>query len=126
MLFEQFEFCRFLYVLHCETCCCNFLNNIMRTIESFKLMPSLHVDCGSHFSVKTISLSPIVFRCQTLKTIVVIGGVLRGHSFMTSTKNHVFDPPPLCPHGPDPPPPCGRPHPAPMKKKPPSLKNGRE
>src|SRR6218665_3603774 len=96
MLFEQFEFCRFLYVLHCETCCCNFLNNIMCTIESFKLMPSL--DCGSHFSVKTISLSPIVFRCQTLKTIVVIGGVLRGHPFMTSTKNHVFDPPsPLSP-----------------------------
>src|SRR6218665_2216887 len=112
MLFEQFEFCRFLYVLHCETCCCNFLNNIMCTIESFKLMPSL--DCGSHFSVKTISLSPIVFLCPTFKTIVVIAGVLRGHPFMTSTKKSRFCPPlpsvHMRPHGPDPPPPCGRPH----------------
>src|SRR6218665_2871484 len=38
---------------------------------------------------------------------------IRGHPFMTSTKNHVFDtssPVHMRSHGPDPPPPCGRPH----------------
>jgi len=44
---------------------------------------------------------------------------LRGDPFMTSTKkNWVFDPPPpvhMSPHGPDTPPPCGRPHAVDMK-----------
>src|SRR6218665_243707 len=44
---------------------------------------------------------------------------LRGHPFMTSTKNHVFHPHSPCPHastwaGP-PYPPCGRPHTIDMK-----------
>src|SRR6218665_428825 len=40
---------------------------------------------------------------------------IRGHPFMTSIKNHIFDPPPPCPHGPEPLPPCGRPHTVDMK-----------
>src|SRR6218665_2210012 len=43
----------------------------------------------------------MIFLNWKLKTTV------KGHPFMTSKKNHVFDPPPPCPHGP----PCGRPHP---------------
>src|SRR6218665_2537399 len=41
-----------------------------------------------------------------------------GHPFLTSTKNHVFDLPPPCPHASTwagPPPLCGRPHTVDMK-----------
>src|SRR6218665_925931 len=43
---------------------------------------------------------------------------IRGHPFMTSTKKSRFLPPPpvhMRPHGPDPLPPCGRPHTVDMK-----------
>src|SRR6218665_2083233 len=36
----------------------------------------------------------MIFLNWKLKTTV------KGHPFMTSKKNHVFDPPPPCPHGP--------------------------
>src|SRR6218665_1456804 len=63
-----------------------------------------------HFPVLTIY--PIIFIINEILILV------RGHPFMTSTKNHVFDPLPLstCVHmGRTPLPLCGRPHTVDMK-----------
>jgi len=54
---------------------------------------------------------------QTMFNYTLGQETVRGHPFMTSTKNHVFDPLP-CPHASTwagPPPPCGRPHTVDMK-----------
>src|SRR6218665_1901100 len=40
--------------------------------------------------------------CITVSNCIIKQHNLRGHPFITSTKNQVFDPPPHCPHGPDP------------------------
>src|SRR6218665_3814138 len=58
------------------------------------------------------------FSCKALIDVASMF-TLRGHQFTTSIKNHVFDPPSLCPHastwaGP-PSPSCGRPHTVDMK-----------
>ena len=59
----------------------------------------------------------VVFTIYTLISKLLSGCPLRGHPFMTSTKNHVFDTPSPCPHASTwaPLPPCGRPHTVDMK-----------
>src|SRR6218665_1689536 len=99
---------------HVRTC------HIQSTTSAIIAMPEVEEITIMDWAYKTHQLlyKGLLLIFQTMFNYTLGQETVRGHPFMTSTKNHVFDPLPLstCVHmGRTHPPPCGRPHTVDMK-----------